>query len=218
MGRKRKANDPGGKFLSDRTRLGLERIERANQEAKAIEVRSGKLSGIFCHYEYLHTVAENTKNKIKNDSEVPMHDDLLAAFQQLNVHLAVICEEILHAEISDIDNLPVYDTDPDLTDADQDPLAARLNRFSVTAFQLSGTGENEGVILIGSKRLSTGELVELKTPVVRWKSEYAFTNELHIAVFDLITEIEEYNAGKQAPQRQMEMDFGGNGFEDGEDL
>ncbi|PUZ25047.1 hypothetical protein DCC81_12090 [Chitinophaga parva] len=216
MGRKRKVSDPGGKFLSDSTRLGLERIERANQEAKAIEVRSGKLSGIFCHYEYLHTVAENTKNKIGVKSEVPMHEDLPRAFSKLNVHLAVVCEEIRPDEIPDIDDLPVWDADPDLTESDQDPLAVRLNRFHVTAFQISGTGENEGVILTGSKRLSTGELVSLQTPVVRWKSEYAFTNELHIAVFDLVTEIEEYNSGKQAPQRQMEMDFGG--FEDGEDL
>lgn len=217
MGRKRKVSDPEGKFLSDATRLGLERIERAGLEKKNIEIRSGKLHGITCQFKYEHTVAENTTNTVKVDSAVPMHDDLPAAFAKLNVHLAVICEEIRPDELPDIDNLPVLDTDPDLTDADQDPLALKLSRFQVTAFQISGTGENEGVVLTGSKILSTGDLVSLQTPAVKWRSPYAFSNELHIAVFDLVTEIEEYMNGKQAPPRQIEMYFGGDGFEEGED-
>jgi hypothetical protein len=202
--------------ISAYTRRRLEQLTESQLEAKSIIIRSGSLKEqLFCHYSYDHKVASNTTNSVTIKSQVPVHSDLIDRFKDLHVHLAVICEEISPESIPDIDNLPVYDPDPDLTELDQHPLALSLHRFSVSSFKIVGEGENEGVALTGEKRLSTGEYVSLSTPVVRWHGEYPFVNELHVAIFNLVEEIEAYMKGKQAPQRQTELDFG-EGIDDAE--
>ncbi|MFB6453746.1 hypothetical protein ACE38W_00620 [Chitinophaga sp. Hz27] len=182
--------------------------EEASFEHKDIEIKSGNLKdGMFCHYSYEHTVQANTTNNLSCKSQVPVHEDLIAAFKLFNVHLAVICEEINPDDIPAIDNLPKLDTKLTYEDPAQDPLAKMLDCFSVSSFRIAANGENEGVILSGLKRLSTGEYVKLETPVTKFQSDYAFTHELRLAVFDVLTEIEEYMKGKQAPPRQTELDF-----------
>lgn len=194
----------------------LAKLAESKLEPKAIEIKSGHLKdNMFCHYGYDHTVAANTTDSIYRKSAVPVHEDMKIAFRDLNVHLAVICEEIHPDDIPNIDNLPVLDPDTDLTDDDQDPLALKLSRFSVSSFRIVGNGENEGVILTGQKRLSTGDHIKIETPVARYQGEYAFVNELHVAIFNLVEEIEQYMNGKQAPPRQTEMDFS-EGIQDAE--
>ncbi len=195
------------KLPSAYTLRRLELLEESKLAPKAIEIKGGALKdSMFCHYEYDHTVAANTTDNIKRKSQVPVHDDMINTFKDLNVHLALICEEIRPEEIIDIDKLP--EMKPDTDDQDQDPLALKLSKFSVCAFKIVGNGENEGVVLTGQKVLSTLESVKLETPVVKWQSNYHFANELHVAVFNVVEEIEQYMEGKQAPPRQQELQFG----------
>jgi hypothetical protein len=217
MGRKKKVEIAGKRQITSYTKERLEQLTESQLEAKEIEIRSGHLKdNMFCHYGYDHTVSANTTDNVARKSQVPVHDDLKVAFRKLNVHLAVICEEINPDDIPDIDNLPELDPDPDMTEEDQDPLAVKLSRFSVSAFKIVGNGENEGVVLTGQKRLSTLEFVKLETPVTRWQGDYPYVNELHVAIFNLVEEIEQYMQGKQAPQRQTEMDFGNEADDDAE--
>jgi len=209
MGRKKaEANQPVQPSVYTIRRL--EQLAESQLAPKAIEIKGGRLKdNMFCHYEYDHTVAANTTDSIKRASQVPVHDDMINSFRDLNVHLALICEEIRPEEIQDIDNLPEMKKDTE--DQDQDPLALKLSKFSVSAFKVVGNGENEGVVLIGQKVLSTLESVKLETPPVKWQSSYHFANELHVAVFNVVEEIEQYMNGKQAPPRQQELDFGAEG-------
>ena len=229
MGRKKKEPSVvaliGGKGkITSYTHARLQKLAESKLEAKAIEIKSGHLKdNMFCHYGYDHTVAANTTDSVSRKSAVPVHDDMKTAFRDLHVHLAVICKELHPDEIPDIDNLPEMDTDPDMTDEDQDPLALKLSRFSVSSFRIVGNGENEGVILTGQKRLSTNEHIKIETPVTRYQGDYAFVNELHVAIFNLVEEIEQYMNGKQAPPRQQEIDFSSSenqdsDFENDEDL
>lgn len=191
------------------TQERLRKLAESKLQPKEIEIRSGTLKdNMFCHYGYDHTVAANTTDSVARKSQVPVHDDLKTTFTDFNVHLAVVCEEIHPDDIPDIDNLPEMDPDPEVTDDQQDSLALKLSRFTVSSFKIVGNGENEGVILTGQKRLSTNDYVKLETPVIKWQSDYAFVHELHVAVFNAVEEIEQYMNGKQAPQRQTEIDFG----------
>lgn len=218
MGRKK--TDTGAKVqVNSYTQERLKKLAESQLQPKQIEIRTGTLKdNMFCHYGYDHTVAANTTDSVTRKSQVPVHDDLIASFRDMNVHLAIVCEEIHPDDITDIDNLPELDLDPELTEEDQDPLALKLSRFTVSSFKVVGNGENEGVILTGQKRLSTNDYVKLETPVVKWHSDYAFVNELHVAIFNAVEEIEQYMNGKQAPQRQMEMVFEeGDGLENEEE-
>jgi hypothetical protein len=210
MGSKKKTEPVARVQVLSYTQERLKKLAESQLEPKQIEIRTGMLKDdMFCHYGYDHTVAANTTDSVTRKSQVPVHDDLKASFRDMNVHLAIVCEEIHPDEISDIDNLP--ELLPDVEREEQDPLALNLSRFTVSAFKIVGNGENEGVVLTGQKQLSTGDYVKLETPIVKWHRDYAFVNELRVAIFNAVEEIEQYMNGKQAPQRQTEMDFGDGG-------
>jgi hypothetical protein len=175
----------------------LQQIEDSRQHKKPIEIRSTVIKdGMFCHYSYDHTVAANTTNDISVKSSVPIHDDMRNAFHKLYAHLAVICEEITVQEIGDIDNLPY---------GDDHPLNMKIGAFTVSSFRLDAKDEKEGVILVGFKRLSTGDYLKLEAPKIKWSAGYHFINELRIAIHDCIAEVEEYMNGKQAPPAQKSL-------------
>lgn len=171
-----------------------------------IKITAASLVSLFCHFKYLHEVQENTSDEVSIKRKVPIHEDLRNSFKALNPHLAAICEEVAHEQITDIENIPEID---ETEGAENDPIAEKLSKFFVTGFQIEGSGENEGVVLTGSKTLSTGDEVALKTPRIKWEdTKYHFIQELRIAVDAAISEVEQYMGGKQAPRIiQTEMDF-----------
>ena len=174
-----------------------------------IEIKSAQLKDDFCNYSYEFKVAENTTDTINRKSSLVVHDDLKRAFKKLHPHLAVICEEIDHKSIKDIDRIPEWDPDKDYGHVSgMDMISLQVSHFSVSAFKLEGTGENAGVVLIGQKRLSTGEYVKLETPRTTWDDDYPFIHDLRVAIDDLVVEVEEYMKGKSAPRLvQTEMEF-----------
>lgn len=166
---------------------------------------------MFCHYSYTMEVADGITDNINRKSQRPIHDDMKSAFRKLNPHLAVICEEVHNLEIKDIELVPVRPQDQPLDEWEKklDGIDKKLYAFVVSGIQFQGTGENEGVVLIGKKKLSTGDWVELTTPRIVWEtSSYYFLNELRIAADDVAEEIKQYMEGKQAPRMiQTEMEF-----------
>lgn len=225
MGRKKTENSSGESELKSRpvarrkipSKVSSRLRDIEEEEFKPIQIKSGSLKDIFCHYTYDHTIQQNTTNNVICKSHLPIHDDLKNAFGRFNAHLAVICEEIHPDEITDIDNLPTLNPDLPVNDPSQDPMAVKISRYSVSSVRIVGNGENEGVILTGMKQLTTAALVGLETPVTKFSSEYAFVPELRIATSDLVSEIEQYMNGKQAPSRQTEMDFGDGEHEEEEE-
>ncbi|OLY92477.1 hypothetical protein SAMN05444008_102407 [Cnuella takakiae] len=172
-----------------------------NMKAKAIEVRGATLKDLFCNYSYNHKLAPGTVNTVSTKSQVPVHDDLKAAFRKLDAHLAVICEEIPADAISNMDDLLPYDEDVHATGS----IEHKVSMFTVNSFRLEGDSDNQSVILVGEKQLTTGDFVKLETPKTHLDSSYPFAHELNIALIDLVGEVEEYMQGKQAPPVQQEL-------------
>lgn len=176
--------------------------KKESPQKKAIEVRSASLKDIFCNYSYDHTISPNITNRMKCEkSEVPVHTDLVSAFKKLNPHLATICEEVDWTTISDIDSIEDYDDQQH----EGNSLEHKISAYGVSAFRLEGENEKEGVVLIGTRILSTGELLKLETPKKLWESDYAFINELRLAIYDVISEVEQYMGGKRAPDQQQSL-------------
>ncbi len=162
---------------------------------KPIEIKGAALKDMFCNYSYDHTVAANIINSVSIKSEVPVHDDLINAFNNLNGHLVVICEEIEDADAYGSLEEMISDNDH----------SEKFKKYSVTSFKMEGEEESPAVTLSGTKRLTTGKHIKLETPKINLDQEYLFASELSIAIADVIDEVERYMTGKRAPDRQQEL-------------
>lgn len=177
-----------------------EKPEVKPRQTKPIEIRTGALvNTLFCTFIYDHNLAPTISNKIKVESEIPVHDDLRSAFKQLAPHLAVIFGAM---ELDDLNKIQV-DRQPG---EEADPVLVNLNRFEVSEFKLEKYVEEETVILIGTEELPTG-FAKLVTPPIRFvNSKYAHARELREAIDIVIFEIEEYLHGrKRAQDPQLEL-------------
>ncbi len=181
-----------------------ERLQSDDQE-KTINITSASLKDLFCNYTYEFTKGIGAGDNVNRKGAAIIHDDLKAVFKKFHPHLAVICEEIDKDDISDIEDIEDFDDEKHK----EGSLEHRVSHFSVSAVILDGTGENESVRIIGSKRLSTGDYVELKSPKTLFSGGYQFVDELRVAVDDLLNEVEEYMNGKAAPKMvQGELPMG----------
>jgi hypothetical protein len=173
----------------------LDIIEKAAR--KDIEIRAAELKDqMFCNFQYKHTVGPNTTNSVSTKSEVPVHHDLVAAFRKLDVHLAVIREEIDANAIPDISDIHPNEGINDT-----------INQFTVTQFKLDGTESAMSVVLIGTKQLSTGDAIKLETPKIAIDDSYQFSTELAFTIQECVSEVEQYMQGKQAENPQQELPF-----------
>jgi hypothetical protein len=173
----------------------------------SVEIKSAKLKGAFCSYSYELKNGPTAGDECTRSGAAIVHADMTTAFDKLGVHLAVICEEILPSEI-DIDNIP--DPKDESLKKNEKALALKIDAFHVNAFRIEGSGENEGVVLIGTKRLSTLETLKLETPRVKWDSTYEFINELMGSMNTCTSEVEQYMHGKAAPKYVEQDLFEGN--------
>lgn len=128
-----------------------------------------------------------------------VHDDLRTAFSKLHVHFAIISEQVVVPKNSDmsIDDILSDETMKEIIEA-----------MGVSEFKISGSGSNEGVQLVGTKVLSTGEVLTLKTPTRKWEDEqhpYLFADELSQAIEACKFEILLFMHGKHAPDKMPEL-------------
>jgi len=167
-----------------------------------IDIRAGSISnGLFCNYNYIHTVAAETSFKHKVTGGSAIHPDLWEAMRALDRHLPAICEELEFPEFPEFIKYI-----PDIHGEDSQEY--KISRFRVTGFQIDGEGEKLGYILIGDKTLKSGDRLKLETPKIKEGYGYRFFTDLFLAIEVLQQEVFNYMHGKQAPKAvQTEMEF-----------
>jgi hypothetical protein len=198
--------------INDHLATDFDDDEQENDTCK-VEITGAKLNGSFCNYSYDLTIGTITDSIPNRKGGGIVHSDLSLIFTKLGIHLGVICERIDKDAIKDIDFIPLHKPDDegwDVYPEDVRLISEDASHFTVHAFEISGTGEKEGVILIGEERLSTGDYVSLKSPKKMWaENDYKFINELRVLIDDLKDEVKQYKNGKHAPRLvQQEMNFG----------
>lgn len=167
-----------------------------------IKIQNAKIrSRLFLSYAY--TAKENeVENKIKQDSDAPIHDDLERAFDNLIPHFIIITEE---SEVTEkIRNVINRDPDEDFI------LPEDIEKkYKVTGIAITGSEDNEGVIISGMKFLKTGKSVAFSTPDKKFEDEeYEFSQELYDAVEHLKNEVLEYMDGKHGTRHVIgTLDF-----------
>lgn len=169
-----------------------------NKNAQEAQERTGEVLNLTrakmklqqCEYSYNEKTPSGFSNAITVKSDQTAHPDLITAFNKLGGHLAVIIEDVSHQSIKRIDER--IGTFQEVTD--------KLQTYSVDEIQTDG----HAFTLAGSKILTTGDVVMIKSPKIH-PSEYEFGNELFAIAQDIIFEVTEYHNGKVAPDPQGDL-------------
>ncbi len=149
-------------------------------------IKDATIKDDYCNYSYEITdgIGFGDTHNVKGSGVI--EDDLRKAMGILNVHLAVIDDVFKHSgiEIEDIDRYHAHDL---------------TGLYNVTGIKIKGSKENESVIIIGNKYVSSaGGRIELASPKIPLDSmsSYKWYNELIVAVEDVRHEVELYKEGK----------------------
>jgi hypothetical protein len=165
-------------------------------EGKKLVIKKAKLvDGLTVDIDYHEQIIliSGVKRKdiggtISREGDNAAHDDLKKAFAQLVPHLALISE--------------IVDHNPRGIEAMSEKL---WEDFSVTGFAVGKA--DDGVTLIGQKKLSTGKILNITTPFTKWEDEYTYSDALAEAIEACKHEVIEYLNGKMAPPAQQEIEF-----------
>lgn len=166
-----------------------------DETVKPILIKDALINDDFCNYAYEIVSGVGTGDTVKRKGSAIIHEDMRTCLEKLNVHLAVIDDAFAYKgiEVKDIDKMH----DHELTE-----------NFKVSGFKITGSAENESVVLIGSKWVSTGGSIGLETPKISLTGNYPFVDQLQEAVEAARNEVEQYMNGKMAPKfEQTEMEF-----------
>jgi hypothetical protein len=162
---------------------GLQKLLGGN---RPFEIKEAKVKDDFCNYNYYvkEGVGAGDTHKVTGTGIVDR--DMHLAFAKLNVHLAVIDDVFKHSniEIGDIDNFHGHDL---------------TVLYSVTGFKFSGSEDNETVVLIGTKYVTSAVgRIEIESPKISLDSGsgYKFYNELKEAADNAKEEVALYALGK----------------------
>lgn len=172
--------------------MSMDKFDRAVKEilGEVLNLTRAKMKLQTCEYSYNEKTPSGFSNAITVKSDQTAHPDLISAFNKLGGHLAVIIEDVSHQAIKRIDER--IGTFQEITD--------KLQTYSVDEIQTDGTS----LTLIGSKILSTGDVVMIKSPKIH-PSDYEFGNELYAIAQDIVFEVTEYHNGKVAPDPQGDL-------------
>lgn len=172
----------------------LERLADMANGEKEIEIKSASLKDLSCNYSYELLQGVSKGDELSRKGVHIVHDDMLEAFNQLNVFLAHV-DGVFHWANN---QTPIQDLE-----AHED-----LGSFIVSGFKITGTDENKSVILSGSKETSIGT-INFSTPKIKFdNSNYLYVEELRERLCVVLEEVEAYMNGKTAPQyEQLAMEF-----------
>jgi hypothetical protein len=165
---------------------GIEKLLGSSQEEKEFIIKDATIKDDFCNYSYeiASGIGLGDMHSVKGKGII--EDDMRNAFASFNVHMACIDDVFKHSgvEVEDIDSMK----DDQLTFL-----------YTVTGFKIKGGKDDESIILIGNKYVSSaGGRIELETPKIPLDnlSSYKWYNELKAAADDARREVELYKEGK----------------------
>lgn len=181
-----------------------------------ITIKKAKIKdSLFLEVEYSEQ-QEDGVNSVKKDCTAPVHDDLKLAFKKLNIHLALLCHQVNTATGKGAINIlkafeeeVTHQLDPEqeytFTAAGWEIVKAHY----CSGFTIGGSGDNEGVVLVGKRELSNGKTLNLVSPFHKWEEDaypYAYISELGQIIEECKHEVHAYLfEGKHQPDAQLSL-------------
>lgn len=162
----------------------LKQMKSRTKNYEHISIKKAKIKdGIFLEVSYTEKI-DGGEEDASVARDIPIHDDLIAAFGKLNEHLGRIAEQ--------------YDTSG----------ALDTINMGCKGFVISGTGDNEGVSLIGSRLLDSEKWLTFTSPFTKWTEGYEYISELGVDIEECKGEVLLYLfEKKRKPEAQMSMEF-----------
>lgn len=156
------------------------------------EIKKATIKNDRCNVSFKESTLTGI-NGVDKDCDGIIHQDLLAAFNRLKVHLVMLCEQpeanlVTHATITEFD-------------------ITQLSNYVITGYVVGGTDEHEGVTIIGQKLLKSGKILNLIAPFTKYEDEYDFSSELGQDVQMVDYEVKEYLFGDKFGIKQESIDF-----------
>jgi hypothetical protein len=162
------------------------RIKKAKIKGRSLEVELT---------ETIHTDNGPVTNEVVLKCTGLVHDDLLARFDRMKVHLVKICDLRKADTITD-GSIENYDL-------------SILDDYEVKGISIGGEEEHEGVVIIGARKFESGKVLNLVSPFTKFTDEHApyeFESDLYNDVQACIYEVELYLEGKYLI-KQLELPF-----------
>ena len=183
--------------LSGNTDEVAELLDSALQ--KPVAITNASIKDGLCNYGYEILSGPGKGDKIPNrKGSNYIHDDMIDAFRELRVFLAVIDDAFKYSkdQLTSLDDMNSHDI---------------ADLFSVTGIRITGSEESIGYVLIGDKLVDAG-VIGLESPKITAATAFPYFEELETAVQKVIDEVFEYMNGKAAPKmEQAELPFENDG-------
>ncbi|HEY4150561.1 MAG TPA: hypothetical protein VGM41_16590 [Chitinophagaceae bacterium] len=167
-------------------------------EDRNFEIVEAQIKDDFCHYSFRIIKGKTAGFTFKVIGAGIIEDDMRKAFAKQNVHLAIIDDVFKYSEI-EIE---------DLGKMHGHELAVL---FHVNGFKIKGEGDDESVILKGTKYVSAGGRLEIESPKISLDSfsSYKWYKALKYAVDVSREEVALYAEGKfTLPEKDDEPEVG----------
>lgn len=143
-----------------------------------IEIKKAKIKdGMFLEAEYSERLPDGTTNSIKISSAHVVHDDLRAAFADLDETLAQFTEQYYKGGL--------------------------LGNVKMTGFVISGSDSSEGVTMLGTRILDSGKNLNITSPFSSW-ADHDIEREISVCRDEVYAYLFE---DKHQPSDQLEMEF-----------
>jgi hypothetical protein len=152
-----------------------------------MKIRKAKIAfGAFLELEWDESTGmPKMVNKVSKKSKYAVHPDLIVAFDELKIHMARLADLIPSAAENEEIN---------------------LKGINVHTIQIKGKGDNEGIILTGTKLTRHKKLVAVITPLLKWTDvHYEHIGELYNLTEEIFEECRQYLNGKHAHKEQLEL-------------
>lgn len=157
-------------------------------------IKEASIKDDFCNYTFEITegVGQGASHKVVGPGIVK--EELIDAFRNLIVHMAVIDDGFQHERFKDTD----------ISALANDEIVAS---YMVNQFKIKGAGDAESIQLIGNKYVnSVRGRMEVKTPFIELDnlSSYKWHNELKAAADEARLQVSRYNDGYYTPVKQSD--------------
>lgn len=167
-----------------------------------ITIRKGKIKDdMFLDVDYEQVINGEQQDSFSRECNHAIHPDLRSAFAKLKIHYILLCHQI-----PDKDAIRITDT--------VNAKIPMMDDVIVRQFSLSGTGQKEGLILSGSRKLKDGTILHLNSPFRRLcddNSSYKHLDDLNEVLGLCSKEIEKYLfEEKYGEAKQTSIEFGEN--------
>lgn len=160
-----------------------------------VNITTAKIvKGVTCALKF-KSYKEDGTHFLTDESESPIHGDLLNAFKKLVPHMIVI------GEFSSIPNhkfMLSEEASAELTEVEMEEIQEELAAFTCTGLHIQK--DKESVILVGNKKLQTGKVFNFVLPMVMLDDNYVYSELLLEAVENVCKEAILYLEGKSAQQ------------------